>query len=116
MSQAASLPPAGAFGTRAEALLPRRPACWALEHVVGPVAVGPVIAPLAAAEVDRAAGGGDEAERLVARRLVGAVAEGLLLRAPTATPQVGFAFYKLHLVGPLLGADRLVGHPHLKQP
>src|SRR5262249_38547303 len=87
----------------------------ASEHVVGAVAVGSVVGSLAAAKVDRTAAGGNKAQRLQAGLFVGAIAERLFLRAPAGTPPVRPAFPKFHLIGPLLGAERLVGHPPLDQ-
>ena len=54
------------------------------EHVVGAVAEGPVVGALAAAQIEGARAFGHEAVRLQAGRLVRAVAEGLLGRAPAA--------------------------------
>src|SRR5262245_25162005 len=82
----------------------------ASQHVVGAVAIGPVVGALAAAQVEGAGRLGDETVRLEARRLVRAVAERLLRRAPTNAPGIGFARLQRHLIRPLLGADRLVGH------
>src|SRR5215831_7037967 len=40
-----------------------------------------------------------------------AIAEGLLARASAGAPEIGPARLQLHLIGTLLRAKRLVGHP-----
>src|SRR5262245_22468613 len=84
--------------------------CPQSEHVVSAVAERLVIGALAAAKVEGARRFGDEAVRLKARDLVRAVAERLLGRASAGAPEIGPARFERHLVGTLLGTDRLVRH------
>src|SRR5262245_29521800 len=81
-----------------------------LQHVVGAVAVGAVVGALAAAQVEGAGSLSDEAVRGEAGALMGAVAERLLGRAAARTPEIRLAGLEGDLIGPLLGADGLVGH------
>src|SRR5437016_2641005 len=69
-----------------------------------------VVRAFAAAQVERARAVRHEAVRLQGRRLVRAIAEGLLRRAPARAPEIRFPGLQRHLVRALLGAERLVGH------
>src|ERR1700730_1539777 len=77
---------------------------------MGAVAEGLVVGTFASAQIDGAGYLRHEAVRLQARALVRSVAEWLFGGSPAGAPEVCLPRLERHLIGALLGTDRLLRH------
>ena len=85
-----------------------------LQNVVRPVAEGLIVSGLAAAQIEGSAAFGLKSKRFDVGTLVRTIAKRLLFRPSAAAIEIGFAFFKLDLIGPRLCNDRLFCHGHLR--